>query len=79
MPRKKVEKAKQKVLIESDWNLKTCCNAHFHTGTNVLIESDWNLKERTLAILSGTITVLIESDWNLKHTKKKRETKPSQY
>ena len=56
----------EKVLIESDWNLKTEWYPNFSSVPQVLIESDWNLK----LIITGNeysfLIVLIESDWNLK-------------
>ena len=35
----------EKVLIESDWNLKQIFNEKFTEEDLVLIESDWNLKK----------------------------------
>ena len=37
--------ALKRVLIESDWNLKTVKPLDMLIVTVVLIESDWNLKE----------------------------------
>ena len=77
MPRKKVEKAKQKVLIESDWNLKWLCTVLYHTGCQVLIESDWNLKDDYPGKYVARLFVLIESDWNLKGDKEAVLTNPT--
>ena len=55
-----------KVLIESDWNLKLERRSTSTTMMPVLIESDWNLKDAGLQKEKGRRYVLIESDWNLK-------------
>ncbi len=56
----------EKVLIESDWNLKTEWYPNFSSVPQVLIESDWNLKLIVKYSLFLSLPVLIESDWNLK-------------
>ena len=55
-----------RVLIESDWNLKSLKSDALFVEPTVLIESDWNLKLTESATALGVLAVLIESDWNLK-------------
>ena len=58
--------AEVKVLIESDWNLKSTRRIRFMFLLAVLIESDWNLKYLSMLPSECATLVLIESDWNLK-------------
>ena len=59
-----------RVLIESDWNLKSGRRSLRSGVYWVLIESDWNLKVTAVAVTAVPVTVLIESDWNLKLSRK---------
>ena len=56
----------ERVLIESDWNLKKIMFSISQVSVAVLIESDWNLKLNPSTIEKLPTVVLIESDWNLK-------------
>ena len=57
------------VLIESDWNLKSCqaLNSSLVSEGINRIRLEFKVKA-TSAIIGGAASVLIESDWNLKKT-----------
>ena len=57
---------RERVLIESDWNLKIFGISNTAAAMIVLIESDWNLKTNGGKRTTARLLVLIESDWNLK-------------
>ena len=64
-----MKRKSEKVLIESDWNLKREGEIDGVDYHYVLIESDWNLKRITTDSGEHRKIVLIESDWNLKGLK----------
>ena len=55
-----------RILIESQWNLKTFTCDCMARMVSILIESQWNLKFSAKAIKLLALPILIESQWNLK-------------